>query len=62
MKDVPLSMAPEDSQAAIKEYGRPEYADLIANNPIDLPLMPDKLVDAFRLWDEQVGERKRVKK
>ena len=58
VKDVTLAMAPEDSQAAIKEYGRPEYADLIANNPINLPLMPDKLVVAFRIWDEQVGTQK----
>jgi putative spermidine/putrescine transport system substrate-binding protein len=58
VKDVTLEMAPEDSQAAIKEFGRPEYADLIANNPIELPLMPDKLVAAFRIWDEQVGAQK----
>jgi putative spermidine/putrescine transport system substrate-binding protein len=51
-------MAPQESQDAIKEFGRPEYADLIANNPIELPLSPDKLVVAFRIWDEQVGTQK----
>ncbi len=61
VKDVTLEMAPQESQDAIKEFGRPEYADLIANNPIELPLTPDKLVIAFRLWDEQVGGDK-VKK
>ena len=58
VKGVTLDMAPADSQAAIKEFGRPEYADLIANNPINLPLSPDKLVVAFRIWDEQVGAQK----
>lgn len=58
VKDVTLEMAPADSQQAIKEYGRPEYADLIANNPIDLPLTPEKMVIAFRIWDEQVGAQK----
>ncbi|MCP1634953.1 ABC-type uncharacterized transport system YnjBCD substrate-binding protein [Kerstersia gyiorum] len=37
------------------EYGRPEYADWIANNPIDLPLEPEALVAAFRMWDELVA-------
>ena len=55
IKDVPLSMAPQDSQDAINEFGRPEYADWIANNPIETPLQPDQLVKAFDIWDKQVG-------
>jgi hypothetical protein len=58
VKDVPLSMAPESSQKAIAEYGRPEYEKLIANNPIETPLTPDKMVVAFRIWDEQVGTKR----
>ncbi|MDQ0998474.1 putative spermidine/putrescine transport system substrate-binding protein [Phyllobacterium ifriqiyense] len=58
VKNVPLSMAPQRSQDVIKEFGRPEYADLIANNPIELPLKPDKMVIAFRKWDELVGAKK----
>ena len=58
VKDVPLSMAPADSQAAIKEYGRPEYDKLIADNPTELPLSADKMVLAFRRWDEQIGGKK----
>jgi putative spermidine/putrescine transport system substrate-binding protein len=61
VKDVTLAMAPQESQDAIKEYGRPEYEELISGNPIELPLPPDKLVVAFRIWDEQVGGQK-VKK
>jgi putative spermidine/putrescine transport system substrate-binding protein len=59
VKDVPLSMAPKESQDAINEFGRPEYAKLIADNPIELPLQPDQMVVAFRMWDEQVGGSKR---
>ncbi len=55
VKDVPLSMAPQDSQDAINQFGRPEYADWIANNPIETPLQPDALVKAFDIWDKQIG-------
>ena len=58
VKNVPLSMAPQHSQDIIKQFGRPEYADLIANNPIELPLKPDKLVQAFKQWDQLVGAKK----
>ena len=61
VKDVPLSMAPADSQAILAEFGRPEYADIIANNPRELPLAPDRLIRAFARWDELVGSNK-VKK
>ena len=33
VKDVPLSMAPADSQDAIKEFGRPEYEKLHRRTP-----------------------------
>ncbi len=59
VKNVPLSLAPKRSQEVIAEFGRPEYADLIANNPIELPLKPDKMVVAFRKWDELVGVKQR---
>jgi len=58
VKGVALDMAPDSSKAAIGEYGRPQYADLIANNPIELPLDADNLVLAFRLWDERIGAKK----
>ena len=58
VKDVPLSMAPPESQKAIAEFGRPEYEGLIANNPIETPLTPEKMVVAFRIWDEQVGTKR----
>jgi putative spermidine/putrescine transport system substrate-binding protein len=58
-KDVTLAMAPQESQDVIKEFGRPEYEKLIADNPQELPLQPDKLVYAFARWDEQVGGAKK---
>lgn len=58
VKDVPLSTAPAESQAAIKEFGRPEYDKLIADVPTEMPLDADKMVQAFRRWDEQIGAKK----
>ena len=59
VKGVTLDMAPPESQAAIKEFGRPEYEKLIAETPAVLPLAPEKMVIAFRMWDEQVGAQKK---
>jgi putative spermidine/putrescine transport system substrate-binding protein len=41
VKDVPLSMAPKESQEAIKEFGRPEYEQMIAGAPLiaEIPVM-----------------------
>jgi putative spermidine/putrescine transport system substrate-binding protein len=61
VKDVPLSMAPAKSQAAITEFGRPEYAAMIRDNPIELPLTTDRMVVAFRMWDEKIGSKKGAK-
>ncbi len=58
LKDVPISMAPQHSQDVIAEFGRPEYDRLIADNPIELPLKPDRMVAAFRKWDELVGTKR----
>ncbi len=58
VKDVTLAMAPAPSQAAIKEFGRPEYEQLIASAPTEMPLEADKMVQAFRRWDEQIGAKK----
>jgi putative spermidine/putrescine transport system substrate-binding protein len=61
VKDVPLSMAPAESQQAIGEYGRPEYEKLIADNPLEVPLDAKSLVAAFDKWDREIGGAK-VKK
>ena len=59
VKNVTLEMAPEESQKAIKEFGRPEYEKLIADNPVEVPLQPDAMVAAFRRWDEEIGGAKK---
>ncbi len=59
VKDVPLSMAPQDSQDVISQFGRPEYAALIDGAPKEVPLSADNLVAAFDLWDKQIGAGKK---
>jgi putative spermidine/putrescine transport system substrate-binding protein len=54
---VPLAMAPADSRATLAEYGRPIYDQWIADVPAETPLTPDRLVQAFRRWDEQIGAK-----
>ena len=55
---VPLSAAPAESQEVLRAFGRPEYDRWIAERPVETPLTPDRLVAAFRRWDEQVGSKK----
>ncbi len=57
VEGVTIDMAPQQSQDDIREFGRPMYDKLIADVPIELPLDADKLVYAFRRWDEQVGTK-----
>jgi putative spermidine/putrescine transport system substrate-binding protein len=54
-KGVTLAMAPKESQEVLKEFGRPFYDDLIAKLPTRPPLTPERLVAAFRRWDQEVG-------
>jgi len=58
VKDLPLSMAPKESQDIIKEFGRPEYDKLIAEHPLEVHLTPQRLVAAFRRWDQEIGTQK----
>jgi putative spermidine/putrescine transport system substrate-binding protein len=53
-----IDMAPPESQQIIAEFGRPEYAALIANNPQEPPLSTAATVAAFRMWDERIGGKK----
>jgi putative spermidine/putrescine transport system substrate-binding protein len=58
IKGVDVTQAPAKSQQAIKDFGRPEYADLIANNPTETPLDAKSLVAAFDRWDREIGSGK----
>lgn len=55
---VTLDMAPKDSQETIERFGRPEYAALIADNPIEPPLDAKPLVAMFEKWDREIGGAK----
>ncbi len=56
-KDVPLVMAPPESQKVVAEFGRPFYDKLIAEVPKETPLPADKLVYAFSRWDQEIGAK-----
>ncbi|MGH6861439.1 MAG: ABC transporter substrate-binding protein [Phyllobacterium sp.] len=58
VKEVPLSMAPQESQEVIAEFGRPHYEELIGKYPVEAPLKPEALVAAFEKWDREVGANK----
>lgn len=58
VKDVPLSMAPQESQDLIKKFGRPIYDALIKSRPLEVPLEADAMVSAFDLWDRNIGGAK----
>ncbi|WP_413735998.1 extracellular solute-binding protein [Sodalis sp. RH21] len=58
IKGVTLDMAPAESQETIKQFGRPEYASLIADNPTEPPLDSTQLVAMFDKWDREIGAAK----
>lgn len=58
VKNVPLSMAPAESQAVLKEFGRPEYEQWLAQFPHAMPLDSKNMVDAFARWDAEIGAQK----
>src|SRR5436305_7832947 len=58
IKAVSLSMASKESQDASKEFGRPEYDGWLKEFPHTQSLPPKAQVEAFRIWDQQVGAQK----
>jgi putative spermidine/putrescine transport system substrate-binding protein len=58
IQNVPLDMAPSESQEAIKRFGRPEYAALISDSPTEPPLDAKPLVAMFDKWDRDIGGAK----
>jgi putative spermidine/putrescine transport system substrate-binding protein len=62
VKGVTIDMAPQASQDVISKFGRPEYKDLIANNPNETSLPASDQVTAFDTWDRTVPGDKVGKK
>jgi len=58
VKGVDISMAPQHSQDVIAKFGRPEYASLIADHPVQTSLPAAQQVTAFDTWDRLVGSKK----
>jgi ABC-type uncharacterized transport system YnjBCD substrate-binding protein len=58
VKGVDISMAPQKSQDTIKQFGRPEYESLIADNPVETSLPAEQQVAAFDQWDRLIGSKK----
>ena len=58
VKDVPLSLAPAESQKVVEEFARPEYDKLFADVPIETQLDVDDIVFMFDKWDREVGGSK----
>jgi putative spermidine/putrescine transport system substrate-binding protein len=58
VKNVSVTMAPQASQDALKEFGRPEYDKWLAEFPHALPLDAKPMVEAFKKWDQDVGTQK----
>ena len=48
----------EGKPGRIKEYGRPEYEGWLKEFPHTQSLDAKAQVDAFRIWDQQVGAQK----
>ncbi|WP_104137547.1 extracellular solute-binding protein [Cryobacterium sp. Y62] len=53
-----IDKAPQASQDVIAEFGRDWYDDLIEEMPKAAPLEPGALVQAFDIWDREVGSGK----
>ncbi len=58
VRNVPVSMAPAESQAVLREFGRPEYEQWLAQFPHAVPLDSRNMVDAFARWDAEIGTQK----
>jgi putative spermidine/putrescine transport system substrate-binding protein len=58
IRDVSIDMAPAENQGTFKRFGRPEYAAMIADNPVEPPLDAKPLVAMFDKWDREIGGAK----
>ena len=53
-----LDVAPEESQAIIEEFGRDWYDEAIESHEVATQLDAEALVQAFDIWDREIGAGK----
>lgn len=58
VKGVDISLAPAHSQDVLKQFGRPEYDEMIKKVPTEMPLDTKLLVAAYAKWDKEIGGNK----
>ncbi len=58
VKNVPITMAPKESQDVIRDFGRAEFAEWTTKQPHAQPLDAEAMVKAFKIWDTEVGAQK----
>jgi putative spermidine/putrescine transport system substrate-binding protein len=58
VKDVPLTLAPAESQKVVEEFTRPEYDELFKTVEVETQLDVDDIVFMFDRWDREVGGSK----
>ncbi len=59
IKNVPLSMAPQESQDKLNAVITPDLTNAIKNYPTVAPLGSKELVEAFDMWDRLIGSKKK---
>lgn len=57
IKDVPLTLASEKTQALFKEFSRPEIDQLIATVPTETQLAAGPMHYMLERWDRQIGAK-----
>lgn len=59
IKDVPLSLAPKETQDKLNAVITPDLTNAITDFPTEAPLGSKELVEAFDMWDRLVGSKKK---
>lgn len=57
VKNVPITMAPKESQDKVSAAMRPEYDKAVKSFPSTTQLDAQAMVDAFEMWDKQIGAK-----
>jgi putative spermidine/putrescine transport system substrate-binding protein len=57
IKNVPITMAPKDSQTKVSAAMRPAYEKAIKSFPATTSLDAKAMVEAFDMWDKMIGAK-----